>query len=171
MFTRTGVPLSSGGQALSYIDLVAYDADCRCLVGMKQKWVIEADSVNELKGCDAERDRSIEQAILGETYLSDREFARSVIPEIPATGDVTVGALVVSKGSEETGFLQNDKVPIVTEDWFVRQLQSAKKLQELLTLARERPDRKPLASEWKPVKVTAQLAGYELRIPGFSKSV
>ncbi len=171
MFTRTGVTLSSGGQALTDIDLVAYDADCRCLVGIQHKWLIEPDSVNESKACDAELDRGIEQAILGETYLSDREFARSVIPEIPATGDVTVGALVVSKGSEETGFLQNDKVPIVTEDWFVRQLQSAKKLQELLTLARERPDRKSLASEWKPGKVTAQLAGYELRIPGFSKSV
>src|SRR5260370_38323221 len=171
MFTRTGVPLSSGGQALSYIDLVAYDADCRCLVGIQHKWLIEPDSVNESKACDAELDRGIEQAILGETYLSDREFARSVIPEIPATGDVTVSALVVSKGSEETGFLQNTKVPIVTEDWFVRQLNAARRLEALLTLAKDRPDRKALASKWKSGQATAKLAGYELRIPGFSKSI
>jgi hypothetical protein len=127
--------------------------------------------VNESKACDAELARGIEQAILGRTHLSNRAFARSVIPEIPPAGDVTVGALVVSKGSEETGFLQNDKVPIVTEDWFVRQLLSGKKLQELLTMAKDRSDRKSLASKWKPEKVTAKLAGYELRIPGFSKSV
>ena len=126
--------------------------------------------MNESKACDAELARAVEQASLGKTHLSNREFARSVIPEIPATGDIAVDALVVSKGSEETGFLQNMKVPIVTEDWFVRQLQTVGTMQALVTLAKERPDRKGLASKWKPGKVPAKLAGYELRIPGFSKS-
>ncbi len=171
ILTRTGVIISSGGQTLTDVDLVAYNPHGRCLVGIQHKWLIEPDSVNESKACDAELARGIEQATLGETHLSNREFARSVIPEIPATGDVTVSALVVSKGSEETGFLQNTKVPIVTEDWFVRQLNAATRLEALLTLAKDRPDRKALASKWKSGKVTAKLAGYELRIPGFSKSI
>jgi len=63
------------------------------------------------------------------------------------------------------------EVPIVTEDWFVKQLKTAATMQALLTLAKERPDRKALATKWKSGKVTAKLAGYELRIPGFSKLV
>ena len=171
IFTRLGVAVSAGGQKLTDIDVVAFDPSGGCLLGIQHKWLIEPDSVNESKACDAELERGIEQAVIGGTHLNNRDFARSVIPEIPSEGDVTVGALVVSKGSEETGFLQNDKVPIVTEDWFVRQLQSDKKLKELLTMAKDRPDRKSLASKWKPEKVPAKLAGYELRIPGFSKSV
>ncbi|HKW88746.1 MAG TPA: hypothetical protein VJN21_08315 [Candidatus Acidoferrales bacterium] len=168
--TRLGVTVSAGGQTLTDIDIVAFDPQSRCLVGIQHKWLIEPDSVNESKTCDTELARGIEQAIIGEAHLSNRDFARSVIPEIPALGDIAVRALVVSKGSEETGFLQNVKVPIVTEDWFVRQLQADKKLLEIVTLAEERPDRKTLASQWKPGKVSAKLAGYELRIPGFSKT-
>ncbi len=63
------------------------------------------------------------------------------------------------------------EVPIVTEDWFVKQLKTAATMQALLTLAKERPDRKALATKWKSGKVTAKLVGYELRIPGFSKLV
>lgn len=169
--TRTGVTLSVAGQTLSDIDIVAYDPGVRCLLGIQHKWLIEPDSVNESRACDAELARAVEQAKLGKTHLSNREFARSVIPEIPVLGDVAVDALVVSKGSEETGFLQDMEIPIITEDWFVGQLQTAPTLQALLALARERPDRKALASKWKPGKVTARLAGYELRIPGFSKEV
>ena len=136
ILTRTGVAVSVGGQTLTDIDLVAYDRRDKCLAGIQHKWLIEPDSVNESKACDAELARAVEQASLGKTHLSNRDFARSVIPEIPATGDIAVDALVVSKGSEETGFLQNMKVPIVTEDWFVRQLQTVGTMQALLTLAR-----------------------------------
>ncbi len=167
--TRLGVTVSAGGQTLTDIDIVAYDPHSGTLVGIQHKWLIEPDSVNESKTCDAELARGIEQAIIGQTHLSNRDFARSVIPEIPAAGDIAVRALLVSKGSEETGFLQDIKVPIVTEDWFVRQLHADKNLLEIVTLAKDRPDRKTLASQWKPGKVSAKLAGYELRIPGFSK--
>jgi hypothetical protein len=171
ILTRTGVIISISGQPLTDIDIVAYDPGDKCLAGIQHKWLIEPDSVNESKACDAEPARAVEQAKLGKTHLSNRDFARSVIPEIPRTGDVTVDALVVSKGSEETGFLQDMEVPIVTEDWFVKQLKTAATMQALFTLAKERPDRKALATKWKSGKVTAKLAGYELRIPGFSKLV
>jgi hypothetical protein len=62
------------------------------------------------------------------------------------------------------------EIPIVTEEWFVRKLRSKTPMRELLNLARARPDRKELASKWKPGKVPAKLAGYQLRIPGFSKN-
>jgi hypothetical protein len=170
ILTRTGVTVSVGGQTVTDIDLVAYDSRDRCLLGVQHKWLIEPDSVNESKACDVELARAVEQARLGKTHLGNREFARSVIPEIPALGDIALDALVVSKGSEETGFLQNMEFPIVTEEWFVRHLRSKTPMQALPNLARTRPDRKALASKWKPGKVPAKLAGYELRIPGFSKS-
>jgi hypothetical protein len=170
ILTRTGVAVSFGGQTVTDIDLVAYDPRDRCLLGIQHKWLIEPDSVNESKTCDVELARAVEQASLGKTHLANREFARSVIPEIPSVGDIVLDALVVSKGSEETGFLQNMEIPIVTEEWFVRQLRAATHLGVVLNFARTRPDRKELASKWKPGKVPAKLAGYELRIPGFSKS-
>ena len=170
ILTRTGVEVSVDGRTMTDIDIVAYDPRDRCLLGIQHKWLIEPDSVNESKASDAELARAVEQANLAKTHLGNREFARRVIPEIPAEGDITLGVLVVSKGSEETGFLQNMEVPIVTEEWFVRQFQTAKLLGAALNLARTRPDRKELASLWKPGKVSARLAGYELRIPGFSKN-
>jgi len=168
--TRTRVAVSVGGRTVTDIDFVAYDPRDRCLLGIQHKWLIEPDSVNESKACDVELARAVEQANLGKTHLGNREFARSVMPEIPAVGDITLDGLVVSKGSEETGFLQDMEIPIVTEEWFVRQLRTGTHLGAVLNLARTRPDRKELASKWKPGKVSAKLAGYELRIPGFSRN-
>jgi len=171
VLAKDRVRITEGGRSITDIDIVAYDPRDKCLLAIQHKWLIEPDSVNESKACDMELEKAIEQARIAKAHLASRENARRVIPEIPETGEISVESMVVSKGSEETGFLSATEIPIVTEDWFISQIKSSSGLATLHSLGRRRPDRTELAGKWKSAKVSARLAGYEIRIPGFSRAV
>lgn len=171
IFVKDRVHITTNGRLVGDIDIVAYDPREKYMLAIQHKWLIEPDSVNESKTCDAELVRAIEQARLAKAHLMDRGFAMRAIPEIPSTGEISVEALVISKGSESTGFVSTTDVPIVTEKWFIENIRSTQNLAAVHKLAISRPDRAEFASKWAPSKVSSKLAGYEIRIPGFSKTV
>jgi hypothetical protein len=104
------------GRRITDVDALAYDARDGCLLIIQHKWLIEPDGVNESKACDEEFRKGIEQAKKAEARLLNQGYARQLIPELPAVGYSFLGALVISRGLEPTGFLAETDIPVVTEE-------------------------------------------------------
>jgi len=141
------------------------------LLVIQHKWLIEPDGVNESKDCDAELAKGIETTRLAKPYLTNIGWVRNLLPGVPPQGFSSLAGLVLSKGLEPSAFVEELEIPVVTESWFTQQLKVSSGLKAVYELARSRPDRKQLAQSWEPALVSAKLAGYELRIPGYSKRV
>ncbi len=166
---RDRVAVTDHGRSITDIDVLAYDPRDRCLLVIQHKWLIEPDSVNESKDCDNELAKGIEKARVAKGYLTNIGWVRSLLPEVPPQGFSTLEALVLSKGFEPTAFVKEFEIPVVTEGWFTQQLKESSGLKAIYELARSRPDRKQLAQSWEPAPVSANLAGFEIKIPGFSR--
>jgi hypothetical protein len=163
--------ISAGGKEITDVDLLLYDPRDRLLLVTQHKWLIEPDTVNESKACDAELQKGIRQAALAKAHLADVNRARELIPEIPAEGFTAVEGLVISRGLEPTGFVKETDIPVVTEKWFKENLASAVRLSQLFERAKVRPDREQLAQEWKSELHQVNISGYRLLVPAMSKIV
>jgi hypothetical protein len=72
---------------------------------------------------------------------------------------------VICKGMEPTGFVNETDVPVVTERWFKENFNACAALGGLYELAKGRPDRKQLATDWRNESNSWYVEGYELRLP------
>jgi hypothetical protein len=169
--SRMRVPVRRSGRDETDIDILAYDRRDSCLVAIQHKWLIEPDSVNESDSCDEELRRAAQQGQIAKDYLNDPEITKRFRTEFGISGELRIEALVISKGSESTGFLGETEIPIVTEEWFLRNLSHTRALGTLWDLAKNRPDRVQLARTWTTASITAKLVGYEFRIPGFGEEM
>jgi len=165
VIARDSVPISDAGRAITDVDILAFDPRDGCLLVMQHKWLIEPDTVNESKACDAELEKGIEQARTSKTYLNNQDYARQLLQGIPAAGYARLEGIVICKGMEPTGFVRETDVPVVTERWFTETFTESRGLGNLYDLAKTRPDRKQLAADWRNEFNSWYIAGYELRLP------
>lgn len=171
MIVKPRARIRAGGKFVTDVDLLLYDPRGGLLLAVQHKWLIEPDALNESKACDQELEHGIRQAVLAKAHLTDANRARELIPQIPAEGPVALEGLVISRGLEPTGFVEETDIPIVTEKWFTQNLASASGLSQLFERARVRPDREQLALEWKSEFQKVNIAGYRLLVPAMSKIV
>ena len=76
-----------------------------------------------------------------------------------------IEGLVICKGLEPTGFLDEAEIPVVTERWFVEKLNSVIGLKQLHDRTVSRFDRKKLAQSFYSAKASTKIAVYELVYP------
>lgn len=167
---RDRITIKQGGRAITDVDILAFDPQGRCLLAIQHKWLIEPDSVNESKACDEQLAEAIKQARTARDYLgANKLLVKELLPEFEPAECSRLEALVISKGLEPTGFLDEADVAIVTELWFRRNLASCSGLGALYDLARSRPDRLELVKDWVLDKETVRIADYQLVVPSMGK--
>lgn len=159
------VRISDGGKTITDVDILAFDPRDGCLLAIQHKWLIEPDTVNESKTCDAGLEKGIDQARIAKGYLGNQAYARQLIQEIPPAGYARLEGIVICKGMEPTGFVNETDVPVVTERWFKEHFKACAGLGTLYELAKGRPDRKQLAADWRNEWNSWYVEGYELRLP------
>ena len=167
---RDRVNISLDGEIITDVDILAFDPRENFLLVVQHKWLIEPDTASELKACDEEFSRGIDQASKALNRLKDSAYARQLLPEIPALGYERLEALVISRGLEPSGFL-NEAIPVVTERWFETALTKFEGLAPLYEQARVRTDREELSKKWHRHQETIRLAGYTFIVPGFAAPV
>jgi hypothetical protein len=136
---------------------------------IQHKWLIEPDAVNESKACDEELASGIAQVQAVKDCLRTPGNARQLVAGLRDDVPGSLGGIVICKGLEPTGFVDEIDVPVVTEHWFERELSRCKALGELYELARSRPDRQQLAREWRAGEHEWRLAGFILKMPVMEK--
>lgn len=153
------------GHVRTDVDILAYDPRDGCVLVIQHKWLIEPDSINESRMCDRELARGIAQAQAGKVAFSDLSRLRQLLPQVPKSGYEYIEGLVICKGLEPTGFLDEAEIPVVTERWFVEKLNSVIGLKQLHDRAVSRFDRNKLAQSFYSAKASTKIAGYELVYP------
>lgn len=166
---RKNVGIIKDGALVTDADILAYDPRDGCLLVIQHKWLIEPDTVNESRECDRQLSGGMEQVRKVKSALEDRAYSRQLLKDIPSHGHTHLEGLVVSRGSEPTGFVAESDVPVTTEKWFIENLRTCSGLKALHDLAKSRPDRKELARGWESTQESVKLAGYELRLPVLTK--
>jgi hypothetical protein len=162
---RRNVDIVRNGKLKTDADLLAFDPRDGCILIVQHKWLIEPDTVNETRECDRQFSDGMRQVQEVKSALADQQYARRLLPEIPAHGFTHLEGLVISRGFEPTGFVPEAEVPVVTEKWFKANLGMCSGLKALHELAKSRADRKRLAQGWESTYKSVKLAGYELRVP------
>jgi hypothetical protein len=166
LFLRERLPITEQGQRRTDADIVTFDSASGLLMVLQHKWLIEPDSINESRSCDEEISRGIRQGQIARDFLrvEENRLRLSIRESVRA-----VEAMVVVRGLEPTGFLRETDIPVITEDWFIRQLGEGHALAEIFEQAHTRPDRVAVVNNWTADETEVKLAGYTLVLPSISR--
>ena len=148
-------------------DLVAYDSETAFLLVIQHKWLLAPDTVLESAANDDRLQGGVRQAVQArEHFRRDPTLAQMAL-ELRGLRIGRIEAVVVSRGSEPTGFVELDPtVPVVEEGRFHSLRSVNESLPSLWDALVRRPDHERAAAKVEDVITRFRLAGWEFRFPG-----
>jgi len=147
-------------------DTIIYERSSGFVLVLQHKWLISPDTAKESASNDDELRKGVQQAVKSrDAFSADPQLLRKALRLTSSDRISEIGAAVVCRGSESTGFVPESQVPVVSERAFRLLVEKAKDLGQLWNALKERPDLAQAAQSVLDAKRKVNLAGYEFVFP------
>jgi hypothetical protein len=151
---------------LTDADIIVYERSSGFVLVLQHKWLISPDTAKESGSNDDELRKGVQQAVKSrDAFSADPQLLRKALRLTSSDRISEIGAAVVCRGSESTGFVPESQVPVVSERAFRLLVEKAKDLGQLWNALKERPDLAQAAQSVLDAKRKVNLAGYEFVFP------
>ena len=151
---------------LTDADIIVYERSSGFVLVLQHKSLNSPATAKESGSNDDELRKGVQQAVKSrDAFSADPQLLRKALRLTSSDRISEIGAAVVCRGSESTGFVPESQVPVVSERAFRLLVEKAKDLGQLWNALKERPDLAQAAQSVLDAKRKVNLAGYEFVFP------